>query len=99
MSLLHTRRLALVAAASLALLSGLVSAQSTGGPSKSEAMPLTAHAPEKQAIDACVGKAENERVRFVTAKGKKRHWTCTTVDGVLAARPGVATPAHRVKKQ
>lgn len=99
MSLLHTRRLALIAASSLALLSGLAAAQSTGGPSKAEAMPLTAHAPEKQAIDACVGKAENERVRFVTAKGKKRHWTCTTVDGVLAARPGVATPAHRAKKQ
>jgi hypothetical protein len=37
-------------------------------------------------------------VRFTTAKGKKRHWACATVDGVLAARSGVATAALPSKK-
>jgi hypothetical protein len=99
-----TRRLASLAAVSMLSLSALAfcdlaSAQSTGGPSAAETTPPGADKPpEQQAIDACVGKKEGDRVRFVTAKGKKRHWACVTVGGVLAARSGIATPARPDKK-
>ena len=99
-----TRRLAALAAVTLFSLASLAYgdaalAQSTGGPSAAETTPPGANKPpEQQAIDACVGKKEGDRVRFVTARGKKRHWACATVDGVLAARSGIATPAHTVKK-
>jgi hypothetical protein len=93
-------RLAMLAAASTLFLSGLAMAQSTGGPSAAETTPPGAKkAPEQAAIDACKDKKEGDRVRFTDAKGKKRHWTCTMVDGVLAARSGVATPALKPKKQ
>ena len=95
---LLTSRLALLAASSTLFLSGLAMAQSTGGPTAAEAAPPpVAKAPEQAAIDACKDKKAGERVRFTDAKGKKRHWACTSVDGVLAARAGVATPAHTVK--
>jgi hypothetical protein len=99
-----TRRLASLAAVSMLSLSSLAfcdiaSAQSTGGPSAAETTPPGADKPpEQQAIDACVGKKEGDRVRFVTSKGKKRHWACATVGGVLAARSGIATPARPDKK-
>lgn len=95
------RRLATlaIAASTLLLSSSLAMAQATGGPSKAETTPPGAgKPPEQAAIDACKDKKEGERVRFVTAKGKKRHWACTTVDGVLAARSGVATAATMPKK-
>ena len=69
-------------------------AQSTGGPSAKEATPPGAgKAPEQAAIDACQGKKDGDRVTFTSAAGKKRRWT---VDGVLAARSGVATAARKV---
>jgi hypothetical protein len=81
------------------LASGSVLAQ-TGGPSAAETTPPQTNKPaEQQAIDACKGKNEGDRVRFTDAKGKKRHYACTMVDGVLAARSGVATPAHPPKKK
>ena len=98
------RRLASLAAVTLLGLAALAAsdaalAQSTGGPSAAETTPPGANKPpEQQAIDACAGKKEGDRVRFVTARGKKRHWACATVDGVLAARSGIATPAHTIKK-
>jgi len=96
MTLLQPRRLAMLAAASTLCLSGLAMAQSTGGPSKAETTPPGAgKAPEQAAIDACKDKKEGDRVRFTDAKGKKRHWTCTMVDSVLAARSGIATPAKK----
>jgi hypothetical protein len=99
-SLQPRRQLALLAAASTLFLSGLTLAQSTGGPSSAETTPPGASkAPEQAAIDACKDKKAGDRVRFTDAKGKKRHWTCATVDGVLAARSGVATPALKPKKQ
>ena len=99
-SLQPRRHLALLAAASTLFLSGLALAQSTGGPSAAETTPPGANRPPEQAaIDACKDKKEGERVRFTTAKGKKRHWTCTTVDGVLAARSGIATPALKPKQK
>jgi len=94
---LLTSRLALLAASSTLFLSGLAMAQNTGGPTAAETAPPAAKAPEQAAIDACKDKKAGERVRFTDAKGKKRHWACTSVDGVLAARAGVATPAHTVK--
>ena len=93
-----TRHLALFAAVSTLALSGLAAAQSTGGPSAAETTPPGAgKPPEQAAIDACKDKKEKERVRFTDAKGKKRHWACVTVDGVMAARSGVATAAKTVK--
>jgi len=86
-------------ALSFLLASGLAAAQ-TGGPSPAETTPPQASKPpEQQAIDACKDKKEGDRVRFTDARGKKRHYACTMVDGVLAARSGVATPAHPVKKK
>jgi hypothetical protein len=101
MNSLQPRRLATLAiAASTLLLSSLAMAQATGGPSKAETMPPGAGTPPEQAaIDACKDKKEGDRVRFVTAKGKKRHWACATVDGVLAARSGIATAATTPKKK
>jgi hypothetical protein len=94
MNSMSLRRLALLAATSTLLFSQLAAAQGTGGPSKAETTPPgSARAPEQAAIDACVGKAEGDRVVFTDAKGKKRKWTCVSVNGVLAARSGVATPA------
>ncbi len=99
MTLTLSRSLASMAALAALTFSGLAAAQATGGPSADEtASPQSGKAPEQAAIDACSGKKEGDRVYFVTAKGKKRHWACTSVDGVLAARSGVATPAHTVKK-
>lgn len=100
-SLQQPRRLATLAAAStLLFLSGLAMAQGTGGPSAAETTPPGANkAPEQAAIDACKDKKEGDRVRFTDAKGKKRHWACTMVDGVLAARSGVATAATTPKKK
>ena len=92
------RRLASLAALSTLCLSGLALAQATGGPSTTETTPPQAKkAPEQAAIDACKDKKEGERVRFTDAKGKKRHYPCATVDGVMAARSGVATAARAVK--
>ena len=89
------RRLASLAALSTLCLSALAQ---TGGPSASETTPPQAKKPpEQQAIDACKDKKEGERVRFTDAKGKKRHYPCATVDGVMAARSGVATAARTVK--
>jgi hypothetical protein len=101
MNSLQPRRLAgLAIAASTLLLSSLAMAQATGGPSKAETTPPGAgQPPEQVAIDACKDKKEGDRVRFVTAKGKKRHWGCSNVDGVLAARSGVATAATMPKKK
>jgi hypothetical protein len=94
-----TRRVASLAVVSALFVCGLAIAQSTGGPSSAEATPPGANTPpEKAAIDACVGKKEGDRVRFTTAKGKKRNWACATVDGVLAARSGVATAARPDRK-
>jgi hypothetical protein len=91
------RRVALLAAASTLFVSGLVMAQATGGPDAAELKAPGAKAPSQAAIDACKDKKDGDRVRFTTAKGKKRHWACSTVDGVLAARSGVASAAHTVK--
>ena len=94
-----TRRLASLAAVSTLALSGLAAAQATGGPSKAESTaPGANKPPEQAAIDACKDKKDGDRVRFTDAKGKKRHYGCSTVDGVLAARSGVATAARTVKK-
>lgn len=94
-----THRLGLLAAVSTLLLSGVAAAQGTGGPSAAETTPPGANkAPERAAIDACKDKKEGDRVQFIDAKGKKRKWACVTVDGVLAARSGIATPAHPDKK-
>ena len=99
MNSLQPRRLAMLAATSTLFLSGLAAAQTTGGPSASEvAPPGGARAPELAAINACVGKAAGDRVKFTDAKGKKRKWGCVDVNGVLAARSGVATPARTVPK-
>jgi len=99
-SLLQPRRLAMLAAASTLCLSGLAMAQSTGGPSVAETTPPGAgKPPEQAAIDACKDKKAGDRVRFTDAKGKKRHWACAEVDGVLAARSGVATAATTPKKK
>jgi hypothetical protein len=95
-----TRRLAWLAAVSTLSLSGLAAAQSTGGPSGDETKKPGASMPAEQAaIDACKDKKDGDRVRFTDAKGKKRHYACSTVDGVMAARSGVATAAHPVKKK
>ena len=101
MTLSIARRLAMLAAAStLVALSGIASAQGTGGPSKDEVSKPGAGMPAEQAaIDACKDKKDGDRVRFTDAKGKKRRYGCSTVDGVTAARPGVATAAHVVKKK
>lgn len=99
MNSMSLRRLALLAATSTLLFSQFAAAQGTGGPSKAETTPPGSNRPPEQAaIDACSGKAEGDRVQFTDAKGKKRKWTCVTVDGVLAARSGVATPALPKKK-
>ena len=80
-----------------ALTSPCAVAQSTGGPSAAEvAPPGGSQPPAKEAIDACVGKTQGDRVTFTDAKNKKRKWVCTPVDGVLAARSGVATAARKV---
>ena len=100
MNSLQPRRLAMLAATSTLFLASLATAQSTGGPSTAETTPPGANkAPEQAAIDACKDKKEGERVRFTDAKGKKRHWACVTVDGVMAARSGVATAARTVPKK
>jgi hypothetical protein len=100
MKSLQPRRLAMLAVASTLFLSALATAQSTGGPSAAETTPPGANkAPEQAAIDACKDKKDGDRVRFTNAKGKKRHWACATVDGVLAARSGVATAALKPKKK
>lgn len=94
------RRFALFAATSTLFLSSLTMAQSTGGPSTTEtAAPGANKAPQQAAINACKNKNDGDRVRFTDAKGKKRHWACNTVDGVMAARSGVATAAHTPKKK
>ena len=75
-------------------------AQSTGGPTAAEVKPPGASKPPaKEAIDACAGKSEGDKVTFTDAKNKKRKWVCVPVDGVLAARSGVATPALKPKPQ
>lgn len=99
-SLQPRRQLAVLAAASTLFLSGLALAQATGGPSVAETTPPgAAKAPEQEAIDACKDKKAGDRVRFTDAKGKKRHWACTMVGDVLAARSGVATAATTPKKK
>ena len=100
MNSLQPRRLAMLAAASMLCLSGLATAQSTGGPGATETTPPGASKPPEQAaIDACKDKKAGDRVRFTDAKGKKRHWACADVGGVLAARSGVATAATTPKKK
>ena len=95
-----SRRLASLAAVSTLALSGLATAQSTGGPSTAETTPPGANKPAEQAaVDACKDKKDGDRVRFTDAKGKKRHYACSTVDGVMAARSGVATAARTPKKK
>lgn len=99
MNSLLLRRLAMLAATSTLFLSGLAAAQATGGPSAAEvAPPGSTRPPAQAAIDACAGKAEGDKVQFTDAKGKKRKWVCATVNGVLAARSGVATPARPAPK-
>jgi hypothetical protein len=94
MKSLLPRRLALLAAASTLFIAEFAAAQATGGPSAKElAPPGGTRPPAQEAIDACAGKAEGDKVQFTDAKGKKRKWVCITVNGVLAARSGVATPA------
>jgi hypothetical protein len=91
------RRLSLIAAISTFCVSGHALAQATGGPSEAERTPPQfGRPPEQAAIDACKDKNEGDRVRFVDAKGKSRRFPCARVDGVLAARSGVATAAHKV---
>lgn len=98
MKSMSLRRLALLAATSTVFICQFAQAQSTGGPSSGETTPPgAAKPPEQQAIDACVGKSEGDRVRFTDAKGKKRKWVCVTVNGVLAARSGIATAARPKK--
>ena len=93
------RRLGSLAAVSTLFICGLAVAQATGGPSKAETTAPGAGKPAEQAaIDACKDKKDGDRVQFVDAKGKKRKYGCSTVDGVLAARSGVATAAKTVKK-
>ena len=100
MTSFQPRRFALLAATSTLFLSSLAMAQATGGPSAAEATaPGAGKAPEQAAVDACKDKKDGDRVRFTDAKGKKRHWACNTVDGVMAARSGVATAAHTPKKK
>ena len=90
-----TGRLAALAALSALCLSALAQ---TGGPSPSETtLPQSKKPPEQAAIDACKDKKEGDRVRFTDAKGKKRHYACTMVGDVLAARSGVATAAKTKK--
>lgn len=82
---------------SAALISPYVEAQATGGPTSSEVAPPGGSQPAaKEAVDACNGKTQGDRVTFTDAKNKKRKWVCTPVDGVLAARSGVATAAKKV---
>ena len=82
---------------SAALISPYAEAQATGGPTAAEvAPPGGSQPPAKEAVDACVGKTEGDRVTFTDAKNKKRKWVCTPVNGVLAARSGVATAAKKV---
>lgn len=91
------RWLALIAAVSSFCFSGLGLAQATGGPSESERTPpQSKRPPEQAAIDACKDKNEGDRVRFVDAKGQNRKYPCAMVNGVLAARSGIATAAHKV---
>jgi len=98
MSKSFTRRLATTAALTTFFLAGFAAAQSTGGPSTSETTPPGAGKPaEPAAIDACKDHKEGDRVTFTDAKGKKRKYGCSMVDGVLAARSGVATPAIKKK--
>jgi hypothetical protein len=101
MKTMLSRRISLLAAISTVFLTGLAAAQSTGstgGPSAAEQTPPGAsRPPEKEAIDACVGKTAGDRVRFTTSKGKSRKWTCVDVNGTLAARSGIATPARPKK--
>ena len=98
MSSRYLRRLASLAALSTLCLSGLAMAQATGGPSAAEsAAPGGKTPPAKEAIDACVGKAVGDKVQFTDAKGKTRKWVCIMVNGTLAARSGVATPARAPK--
>lgn len=105
MKLPPSHRFAPRTTASLVLLVGLVVsgpviAQSSGGPSKEEITPPRDHqAPEQAAIDACASKKDGDRVRFTQANGKKRRWGCSTVDGVRAARSGVATAAFPSKNK
>ena len=85
--------LALVAA----LAAPLAHAQATGGPTAADLTPPGgSQPPAKEAIDACVGKTQGDRVTFTDAKNKKRKWVCTAVNGMLAARSGVATAAKKV---
>lgn len=98
MNALLPRKLAMMAIASTLFTCNLATAQATGGPSSGEGTPpQVGKPPEKAAIDACVGKAEGDRVYFTDSKGKKRHWACAMSDGQLAARSGVATPARPKK--
>jgi hypothetical protein len=100
MTLTIARRLATLAAVSTLAMSGLASAQDTSGPSKDEtSKPGAGTPPSQAAIDACKDKKDGDRVHFTDAKGKKRFWGCSTVDGVTAARSGVATAAKKAKKK
>ena len=90
--------LGLVAASLTVFASGLSFAQggggSTGGPSQDEIAGVTKTPATAAAVQACAGKSDGTKVRFTDEKGKQRHWICATVDGVRAARPGIATPAR-----
>ena len=90
------RWLALIVAVLSFCFSGLGLAQATGGPSESERTPAQSkRPPEQAAIDACKDKHDGDRVYFVDAKGKNRKYPCVVVDGVLAARSGIATAARK----
>jgi hypothetical protein len=98
MKSIHIRKISMLAAASTLVFSGWAAAQATGGPSAAEMTPAgSSRPPAKEAIDACAGKVDGDKVQFMDAKNKKRKWVCVGVDGVLAARPGVATPARAAK--
>lgn len=98
MKSMSLRRLALLAATSTVFVCQFAQAQATGGPSAGEATPPgSTRPPEQQAIDACAGKSQGDRVQFTDSKGKKRKWVCVTVNGVLAARSGIATAARPKK--
>ena len=100
MTTTFVRRLASVAAVSSLFISGFAFAQATGG-AVDPNPPQAKKAPEQAAIDACKDKKEGDKsAAFKDAKGKTRtHYRCATVDGVLAARSGVASGAKKTKAE
>jgi len=86
-------------ATALGLLGCVGAYAQTGGPTaESIRLPQSSKPVEAAAIEACKDRQEGDRVTFIDAKGKKRKYGCTMVDGVLAARSGVATAARRINR-